>query len=178
VTASFLFSSTLSGLLGEHSRVPSRLAAGIFARPHPGDLNLDGLESHLGMPAQFIFLSTLPRLGFQKPALFFGVDPRLFLLGLSSRCQLRAVRFFGSAQTRFSVSAARILHGPHALQFFFGASEFLLGDLAVILLFGVFASFSGDSLFLLFRSLTRTFGFRLAATLMFDAQGPFSRESG
>jgi hypothetical protein len=177
VTASFLFSATLGGLLSEHSRIFSRLAASIFTRLHSGDLDLDGLESHFGMPAQFIFLSTLSSFGFQEPALFYGRDPRLLLLGLSSRFQLRAVRFFGSEQTPFNVSAARIFHGPHAFQFFFGAGEFLLGDLAVILLLGVLATFGGDSLLLLFRALPRIFGSRLAATLMLNAQRILSRQS-
>jgi len=177
VTASLFFSSTLRGLLGEHARVFSGLATSVFARLHPGDLDLDGLESHLGMTAQFIFLSTLPRLGFQKAALFFGVDSRLLLFGLSSRFQLRAVRLFASLKTSLNVGAARIFHGPHAPQFFFRAREFLLGDLAAILFLGVFASFGCDSLLLVFGTLTRTFGFRLAATLMLDPQRVLGRQS-
>jgi len=154
VTASFVFRPTLGGVLGQHSRVFSRPATGVFARLHPGDLDLDGVESHLGMPAQFIFLRALSGLAFQKATLFFGVDPRLLLFRMSSLFQFRAVRFFGSSQPSVNVSAARIFHGPHALQFFFGARELLLRDPAATVFLGLFASFGGDSLFLVFRTLT------------------------
>jgi len=158
----------MRGLLGEHSRVFSGLATSVFARLHPGDLDFDGLESHFGVTAQLIFLSTLSRLGFQKPALIFRVDACLLLFRLTPRFELSAVGFFRSTQARFSVDAARIFHGPHAQQFFFGPREFVFGDLAPILFLGAFASFGGDSLLLVFRTLARTFGFRLASTFMFD----------
>lgn len=65
----------------------------------------------------------------------------------------------------------------HAPQLFFSAPQFVLGNLAVMFLFGLLARFDFDSLSFLLGTLARSLLFLLTPAFLFDSQSIFRGET-
>ena len=74
-------------------------------------------------------------------------------------------------------AASRVFHLTHPGDFRFGASEFVVRNLATLFFFRVFTSFSFDALPFLFRAIAREFLFDFAPAFLLDAQSVLCRES-
>jgi hypothetical protein len=87
------------------------------------------------------------------------------------------VRLLGRGNLFVGFAAPRIFHCPHPSYFGFGASNFLIRNLATPFFVSVFTRFSFDTLPLVVSAIAREFLFDFAPTFLLDAQSIFCGQS-
>ena len=87
------------------------------------------------------------------------------------------MRLPGRGNLCVGFAASPVFHCPHPRDFGFGASNFLVGNLATLFFVSVFTRFSFDTLPLLLRASAREFLFDFAPTFLLDAESILCRQS-